>query len=79
MTRKIGDLAIPAGSYTDRSGNEKTRWENIGGLFETDNGRRFLTIKRTFAPSGIPIDPNGNNRENVIINLFDTESSKKWN
>ena len=78
MSRKIADLAIPAGSYTDRNGNDKTRWENVGGLFETDNGRKFITLRRTFAPSGMPVDPNGSNKENVIINLFNAEKDK-WN
>ena len=74
MTRKIADLAIPAGRYTDRNGNDKTRWENVGGMFETDNGRRFITIKRTFAPSGVPFDDKGSNRDSIIINLFDANS-----
>ena len=79
MTRKIYNLAIPESQYKDRNGDDRTSWMTIGAMFETDNGRKFLTIKRTFAPAGIPVDPNGNNRENVIVNCFDTESSKKWN
>ena len=74
MTPKTHDLTIPAGTYTDKNGNEKTRWENVGGMFETDNGRRFITIKRTFAPSGVPIDDKASNRDSIIINLFDTNS-----
>lgn len=74
MTRKISDLAIPAGKYTDRTGNEKTRWENVGGLFETDNGRKFITLRRTFNPAGIALDDRGSNKDSVIINLFDANS-----
>ena len=74
MTRKIADLAIPAGSYTDRNGNDKTRWENVGGMFETDNGRRFITIKRTFSPAGVAIDDKGSNKESIVINMFDSNS-----
>ena len=71
MSRKIYDLTIPSGTYTDKTGAEKTTWEKVGAVFETDNGRKFLTIKRTFNPAGIPFDTNGSNRDNVIINLFD--------
>ena len=74
MTRKIADLAIPAGSYRDKNGNEKTRWENVGGMFETDNGRRFITIKRTFSPAGVAIDDKGSNKESIVINMFDSNS-----
>lgn len=74
MTRKIGDLAIPAGSYTDRNGNDKTRWENVGGMFENDSGRKFITLKRTFNPAGVPLDDKASNKENVIINMFDSNS-----
>ncbi len=74
MSRKIADLAIPAGSYTDRNGNDKTRWENVGGLFETDNGRKFITLKRTFSPAGVAIDDKGSNKESIVINMFDSNS-----
>lgn len=73
MTRKTHDLTIPAGTYTDRNGNEKTTWQNIGAVFQSDNGKSFLTLRRTFAPAGIPVDPNGNNRDSVIINMFSAE------
>ena len=78
MTRKIGDLAIPAGSYRDKNGNDKTRWENVGGLFENDSGRRFITLRRTFSPAGIALDDKGSNRENVIINLFSADKERGY-
>ncbi len=74
MTRKTHDLTIPAGTYTDRTGNERTRWENIGALFEGDNGRKFITLRRTFNPAGIALDDRGSNKDSVIINLFDANS-----
>ena len=33
MTRKIYDLTIPAGTYTDKNGQTKTKWENVGAVF----------------------------------------------
>lgn len=78
MTRKIADLAIASGTYTDRNGNEKTRWESVGALWEADCKRMFVTLKRTFAPAGIPVDANGTNRDNVIINVFDASKQKGY-
>ena len=70
MSRKLYDLAVPTESYTDRTGKTRATWVNVGGMFETDDGRKFITLKRFFSPAGIPVDENGNNREAVIINLF---------
>ncbi|MBQ6001502.1 MAG: hypothetical protein IJL18_01445 [Synergistaceae bacterium] len=74
MTRKTHNLVIPEGQYTDKNGQTKTNWTTIGAMFEGDNGRRFITIKRTFAPSGVPFDDKGSNRDSIIINLFDANS-----
>lgn len=70
MTRKIFDLAIPTDSYTDSTGKTRATWVNVGAMFETDSGRKFIRLKRFFTPAGVPLDENGNNREAVIINLF---------
>ena len=76
MTRKLYDLTIASGTYSDRNGNEKTTWQNVGAVFETENGRKFLTIKRTFNPAGVPVDEAGANREAIFINLFKADSRK---
>ena len=73
MTRKIYDLTIPAGTYTDKNGQTKTKWENVGAVFQADNGKSFVTLKRTFNPAGVPIDEKASNKENIIINLFSAE------
>ena len=51
MTRKTHNLAIPAGQYTDRNGQTKTKWENVGAVFQADCGKSFVTLKRTFRRS----------------------------
>lgn len=74
MSRKLYDLTIPAGQYTDKNGQQKTKWETIGAVFQNDAGKSFVTLKRTFNPAGVPVDQNGSNRENVIINCFDANA-----
>ena len=74
MSRKLYDLTIPAGTYTDKNGQQKTKWETVGAVFQNDAGKSFVTLKRTFNPAGVPLDDKGSNREAIIINLFDANS-----
>ena len=65
MARKTYDLAVKTGSYTDRNGNQKNRYENIGAVMEGDKGP-FLMLKRTFNPAGVPTD-----RDSILVSMFD--------
>lgn len=65
--KKLYDVAIPLGSYEDRNGVEKTRWQNVGAVIEGDKGP-FLLLDRWFNPAGLP---NPENRTSVVISLFD--------
>ena len=69
--RKLYDVAIPLGTYGDRSGNEKVRWQNVGAILEGDKGP-YLLLDRWFNPAGLP---NPENRTSVVLTLFD--ASKK--
>ena len=47
--RKKFDIVATVGKYTDRqSGEEKKRYQNVGAVFEDDNGR--LSIKLDTVP-----------------------------
>lgn len=78
MTRKTHNLVIPEGQYTDKNGQTKTNWTTIGAVFKSDNGKSFVTLKRTFNPAGIPLDDKGSNRESIVVNMFDADA-RKWN
>lgn len=78
MSRKLYDLTIPAGQYTDKNGNTRTNWENVGAVFQREDGKSFLTLKRTFNPAGIPLDDRGTNRDNIIINLFSADDKRGY-
>lgn len=69
--KKLYDLAVVVDEYTDRDGNQKKKYLNVGVAMEKtyDNGDRgkFLLLDRTFNPAGVP-NPDG--RANVAINLF---------
>ncbi len=78
MTRKTHNLVIPEGQYVDKNGQTKTNWTTIGAVFQSDNGKSFVTLKRTFNPAGIPLDDKGSNRESIVVNMFDADA-RKWN
>lgn len=68
MSKKIKDLAVATGKYTDRDGNEKTNWLNIGAIIQKDDGGKFMILERTFNPAGVP---NPENRSTLIVSMFD--------
>lgn len=63
-TTHLKDAAVVVDTYTDRSGNEKKRWKNIGKLLRNDNGD-FLVLDRTFNLAGVAGDGD------VFVSLFD--------
>ena len=72
-SKKVKDVAVKTGSYTDRDGKTKNRYENIGGMFKSDDGSFYLMIKRTFNPAGIDVDPG---RDSIIVSLFDLKDDQ---
>lgn len=67
MPRKLRDLAVKIGTYTDRQGKEKGRWQNIGALMRGDDGGEFVILHRWFNPAGVP---NPDNRDSVLVSAF---------
>jgi hypothetical protein len=74
MTHKTHDLAVKTGTYTDRQGNEKGRWMNVGSVLETNDGGRVILLNRTFNPAGVP-NPDG--RDTVMLSMFEPRDDKQ--
>lgn len=51
--KKTHDAVYAGEKYTDRDGNEKTRYLNVGALFERDDGSRTMKLE------SLPIGFNG--------------------
>jgi single-stranded DNA-binding protein len=66
--KKIKELAVGVRKYTDQSGQEKTQWENIGAIFKNEEGKSFISIKRTFNPAGVP---NPDQKDSIIVSMFE--------
>lgn len=68
MPRKIKELAVKTDSYTDRNGETKGRYENIGSILQLDDGSKMLLLKRSFNPAGVPFKEGS---DQIIISMFD--------
>jgi len=52
--KKLYDLAVKTGSYTNNQGEEKGRWKNIGSVLQMDDGGKMILLDRCFNPAGVP-------------------------
>jgi len=67
MNKKLYDLVVKTGEYTDGQGQPKGRFKNIGVMMEGQNGP-YILLDRTFNPAGV----GGNDgRENIIVSLYE--------
>lgn len=67
MAKKIRDIAVKTGEYTDNQGNTKGRWQNVGSLMKGDDGGEFIVMNRWFNPAGVP---NPDQRDSVLLSCF---------
>lgn len=67
MATKKYDLAVKTGSYTNRDGEEKNRYENIGSVWQGDNGL-YIVLKRSFNPAGVPFREGS---DSIFVSCFE--------
>jgi len=65
---KLYDLAVSVGSYTNKIGEEKKRWKNIGSVIQTKDGGKVILIDRTFNPAGVPVE---DGRDSIMVSMFE--------
>ncbi len=67
-TRKLYDLACKTGTYTDRNGDTKGRYENVGSILQMDDGSKMILLKRSFNPAGVPFKEGS---DQIIVSMFE--------
>lgn len=67
MSEYPKDLVVKTGSYTDRDGNTKNRYENIGKVMQGNDGL-YLLLKKTFNPAGVETQPG---KDMIVVSVFD--------
>ena len=68
MAKKLYDIAVANGSYTDVEGNKKNRYANIGVVMQSDDGNAFAILERNANLAGFPYDATKGN--SVVASLF---------
>lgn len=63
---KLYDLAVVTRKYTDKNGNEKNAWENVGTVIQSDKGP-YVMLKAHFMPAGIQ---RKDGTESIFVSLF---------
>jgi single-stranded DNA-binding protein len=72
--RKLYDLAVKTGSYQDRNGETKGRYENIGSVLQLDDGGKVILIKRTFNPAGVPFKDGS---DQIMVSMFEPKDREQ--
>lgn len=68
MSSKVYDLKVKTGTYQDRQGETKGRWETVGSMIQDERGGKYLLIKRTFNPAGVSVEQG---RDHIIVSMFE--------
>lgn len=68
MAKRVKDLAVVTGTYTNNQGEEKRRYMNCGALMEGDDGGQFIMLSRFINYS---ILPRKQGSESILISVFD--------
>ena len=71
--KKTHDLAVVVGEYTDRDGNKKKQYQNIGALMSGDNGP-FIMLAKWFNPAGV-VDARGG--ESILVSCFEPKEKQQ--
>jgi len=69
-SKKVYDLAVKVGEYTDGQGKTKGRYQNVGAVLQNDDGGKMILMERWFNPAGVP-NPDG--RATVLISMFEPQ------
>ena len=69
---KLYDLCVATRTYK-ANGQDKTNWENIGALFQNDEGKKFIMLKAHFNPAAIQRKEGS---ESILISMFKPKSKQ---
>lgn len=73
-SKKVYDLAVKVGEYTDSNGKTKGRYQNVGAVLQNDDGGKMILMERWFNPAGVP-NPDG--RAAVLISMFEPQDQQQ--
>ena len=74
--KKLYELAVRSGSYTDKDGNEKSSWLNIGSVWKNNDDNQFMLLRATFNPAAIE---RKNGSDCITVAMFEPKDQRSNN
>ncbi len=74
--KKLYELAVRSGSYTDKDGNEKSTWLNVGSVWENNDNNQFMLLRATFNPAAIE---RKNGSDSITVAMFEPREQRNNN
>lgn len=71
--KKLYELAVRSGSYTDKDGNEKSTWLNVGSVWENNDNNQFMLLRATFNPAAIE---RKNGSDSITVAMFEPREQR---
>jgi hypothetical protein len=72
-TRKY-DLAVKVGSYTDRDGKPKNRYQNIGVIMQGDDGGHYALLDPLINLAAVPREAG---KDRVMVSMFQPNNDQQ--
>jgi hypothetical protein len=72
-TRKY-DLAVKTGSYTDRDGKQKNRYQNIGVIMQGDDGGHYALLDPLINLAAVPREAG---KDRVMVSMFQPNNEQQ--
>lgn len=74
--KKLYELAVRSGSYTDKEGNEKSTWLNVGSVWKNNDDNQFMLLRATFNPAAIE---RKNGSDCITVAMFEPKKQRNSN
>ena len=74
--KKLYELVVCSGSYTDKDCNEKSSWLNVGSIWENNDDNQFMLLRATFNPAAIE---RKNGSDCITVSIFEARDQHNSN
>lgn len=71
--RKVYDIAVKVGSYTNNAGENKNKYKTVGSIMEKDDGGQFILLDPLVNLAAVPREAG---RDMVIASMFEPKQKQ---
>jgi hypothetical protein len=73
MAHKLYDLVVSTGVYTNKAGDQKKKYLNIGSVFGGEGDSMFLVLQRHINLAGLPFKDGS---DSVLVSCFEPRDDR---